>query len=173
MHVQANFVCVICVSLEPVKEWTPRKESLRFLFMAQQPLVGHGLLIIEASRSHSDTTHSSGRVTSPTQRSLPDNTQQSQRTETQAFGGIRTRNTCQRAAADPRRRPRGHRDRQPLWIPLKKKIQDVGEFTVDRLVKQQLFHTIVVPPSSRPIIQKDLWTPWPWIRGRKASSKSW
>jgi hypothetical protein len=30
--------------------------------MAQQPLVGHGLLIIEASRSHSDTLHSVGLV---------------------------------------------------------------------------------------------------------------
>jgi hypothetical protein len=28
--------------------------------MAQQPLVGQGLFIIEASRSHSDTTHSVG-----------------------------------------------------------------------------------------------------------------
>jgi hypothetical protein len=28
--------------------------------LAQQPLVGHDLLIVEASRSHSDTTHSVG-----------------------------------------------------------------------------------------------------------------
>ena len=28
------------------------------IFMAQQPLVGQGLLIIEASISHSDTPHS-------------------------------------------------------------------------------------------------------------------
>ena len=28
--------------------------------MAQQPLVGHGLLVIEASQSHSDTPHSVG-----------------------------------------------------------------------------------------------------------------
>ena len=42
-----------------------------FFPMAQQPLVGQGLLIIEASRSHSDTPHSielPGRVISPTQR---------------------------------------------------------------------------------------------------------
>jgi hypothetical protein len=31
-----------------------------FFPMAQQPLVGQGLLIIEASRSHSDTPHSIG-----------------------------------------------------------------------------------------------------------------
>ena len=42
-----------------------------FLSMAQQPLVGQGLLIIEASRSHSVTPHSvglSGGVVSPSQR---------------------------------------------------------------------------------------------------------
>jgi hypothetical protein len=32
-------------------------EPNAFLFMAQQPLVGQGLLIIEAARSHSDTPH--------------------------------------------------------------------------------------------------------------------
>ena len=31
-----------------------------FLYIALQPLVGEGLLIIEASRSHSDTPHSVG-----------------------------------------------------------------------------------------------------------------
>jgi hypothetical protein len=31
-----------------------------FLFMAQQPLLGQGLLIVEASRSHTDTLHSEG-----------------------------------------------------------------------------------------------------------------
>jgi len=43
--------------------------------MAQQPLVGQGLLIIEASRSYSDTSHSSGRFIIPSQGPLPDNTQ--------------------------------------------------------------------------------------------------
>jgi hypothetical protein len=33
-----------------------------FFFVAQQPLVGQGLLIIEASRSHSDTPRSVGRL---------------------------------------------------------------------------------------------------------------
>ena len=31
-----------------------------FLFYEEQPLFNHGLYIIEASRSHSDTTHSVG-----------------------------------------------------------------------------------------------------------------
>ena len=51
-----------------------------FSSMGQQPIVGQGLLVIEASRSHS-TRHtdwnSSGRVISCTQRRLHDNTQHS------------------------------------------------------------------------------------------------
>jgi hypothetical protein len=63
---------------------------LRF-FMAQQPLVGQGLLIIEASRSHTDTPHSvglSGRMINPTHRPLPDNTEHSQETDIHDSGGI-------------------------------------------------------------------------------------
>jgi hypothetical protein len=66
--------------------------------MAQQPQMGQGLLIIEASQSHSDTPHSVGRVISPTQRPLPDNTQQSQETHIHAPGGIRTHIPSKRAA---------------------------------------------------------------------------
>jgi hypothetical protein len=49
--------------------------------MEQQPPVGQGFPIIEASRSHSDTPDSvrtSGLVISPTQRPLPDNTHKRQ-----------------------------------------------------------------------------------------------
>jgi len=49
---------------------------------------------------------SSGPVISPTRISLPDNTQQ---TDIQAPGGIRTRNPSKQAAVDPRLRLRGHR----------------------------------------------------------------
>ena len=53
-----------------------------FFILAQQPSVGHGLLIQEVSRSHTTTHHSrldsSGRVISPSQRLLLDNTQHSQ-----------------------------------------------------------------------------------------------
>jgi len=41
----------------------------------------------------------------------PENTQHSQETDTDATGGIRTRNLYKRAAADPRLRLHGHRDR--------------------------------------------------------------
>ena len=81
-----------------------------------QPPVGQDILIHEVSRSRT-TTHyirqdSSGRVISSSQRPLPDNTQHPQRTYIHATGGIRTHNFGRRAAADLRRRPRGHLDRQ-------------------------------------------------------------
>ena len=77
---------------------------LLFFFMAQQSLVGKGLIIIEASRSHSDTPHSVGvlgRLIGPSQKPLPDKSQHSQKTCIHAPGGIRTRNPCKRAAVDP------------------------------------------------------------------------
>jgi len=45
---------------------------------------------------------SSGRVISPTQRPLPDNTRQSQQTDINAPSGIRIDNSSKRAAANPR-----------------------------------------------------------------------
>jgi hypothetical protein len=51
---------------------------------------------------------------------LPDNTHHSQETDIHAPGGIRTRNTSKRTAADPCLRPRGHRDRpsEDTWIQM-------------------------------------------------------
>jgi hypothetical protein len=40
--------------------WTYRCLCIPPISMTQQPLVGQGLLVIEASRSHSDTLHSVG-----------------------------------------------------------------------------------------------------------------
>ena len=53
---------------------------------------------------------SPGREMGPTQKPLPDNTQHSQKTDIHAsvVGGIRTRNSGKRAAANPRLRRRGH-----------------------------------------------------------------
>ena len=82
--------------------------------MAQPPLVGQGVLIIEDSGSHSETPHPVGLLCTsdhPSQRPLPDNTQQSQETGIHDPGRIRTRNPSKKAAADPRLRPRGHWDR--------------------------------------------------------------
>jgi hypothetical protein len=55
---------------------------------------------------------------SPTQGSLPDNTQHPQETNIHAPGGIRTRNTSKRAVADLRLRPRGHWDRLMFFFIL-------------------------------------------------------
>jgi len=62
-----------------------------FFPVALQPKASHGLLILEVSRSHTATHHSrydfSGRLISPSQRSLSDNTQQStQKTSTPPAG---------------------------------------------------------------------------------------
>jgi YD repeat-containing protein len=66
-------------------------------------------------RDHTHWTHhtrydSSGRVISPTQRSLPDNTQHSQETNIHVPSGIRTHNPIEWAAANPRL------DRAATWI---------------------------------------------------------
>ena len=53
---------------------------------------------------------------SPTQRLLPDNTQHTQETNVHAPGGIQTHNPSRQAAADPRLRPRGQRDRSVILL---------------------------------------------------------
>ena len=92
--------------------------SVSLFLVALRPNAGHGLLILEVSRSHTTTHHSrkdsSGRVISSSQRLLPDNTQHSQQTNIHAPGRIRTHDLSRRAAADLRLRPRGHWDRHVL-----------------------------------------------------------
>ena len=67
---------------------------------------------------HHTRRDSSGRVISRPQRPLPDNTQHLQETDIDVFGGIRTHNPSKRAAADRRRRPRGHWGQMtPLYLP--------------------------------------------------------
>ena len=68
-------------------------------------------------QTHHNLYDSSGRVISPTQRPLPDNTQLSQETNIHILGGIRTLIPSKRAAADPRLRPRVHWDRHLLHTP--------------------------------------------------------
>ena len=92
------------------------------LFLAQQPTVGHGLLIHEVFRSHTTThhswEHSSGRVIGSLHRPLPDNIQHSQHTNIRAPGGIRTHDLSRRAAEDLRLRSRGHRDRHAYYVAI-------------------------------------------------------
>jgi hypothetical protein len=65
--------------------------------------VGQGLLIVEASRSHSDTPHSAGLLWTTDQSDAETSTWQhiTQETDIHASGGIQTRNPSERAAAEP------------------------------------------------------------------------
>ena len=75
--------------------------------MARLPPLGQDLLFVEASRSHSDTLNSSGRVISRSQRPVRNNRQRSEETNINAPGEIRTRIPGKRATADSHLRPRG------------------------------------------------------------------
>jgi hypothetical protein len=79
------------------------------IFHGSVAIVHVGLFILEVSRSHS-----SQRVIGPSPIPLPDNTQHPQETDIHAPGGIRTSNPSKRAAANPRLKPRSHRDQQ--WL---------------------------------------------------------
>ena len=74
----------------------------------------YGAPILDVSRSHTTTQHSrqdsSGRVISPSQRPLPDNTRHSQQINIHALGGIRIHDLRRREAADLPLRPRSHWD---------------------------------------------------------------
>jgi len=81
--------------------------------VAQQRLLDQGLLIIEASRSHSDTLHWVGLLWTSDQ---PDEETSKRQYTTlttviHARGGILICNPSRRSAADQRLRPRGHWDR--------------------------------------------------------------
>ena len=85
-----------------------------FFNVAFRPDAGHGLLILDVSRSHSTMYNSrqdsSGRVISPKQISLRDNIQHAEQKNTNAPGGIRTRSPRRKSDADLGLRPRGHWD---------------------------------------------------------------
>jgi hypothetical protein len=81
-----------------------------FFYHAAKAQVGQGLIIIEDSRSHSDTPHSVGLLWRPLPantphsvgllwRPLPANTQHTQETEIHVPGEIRTHNPSKQAAA--------------------------------------------------------------------------
>jgi len=84
-------------------------------FLDLTAIVGQGLLIVEASLSHSDTPHSVGLLwmsDQPEAEPLPNNTQHSQQTYIHTLGRIRTRSLSKRATANPRLRRRGRWDRR-------------------------------------------------------------
>jgi hypothetical protein len=89
--------------------------------VAQQPYSGLGRLIVEVSRSHTDTPHS---IWLAWTRDRPiaetftwkHTTLTNKRQDIHAPGGIETRNPSKRAAANSRLRPRGQWDRQTTDI---------------------------------------------------------
>ena len=106
----------------PLQQWLQERSSmwrlnvhcLSCFTVAQQSLVGQGLLIIEASLLHSDTPHSVGLLWTSDQPDAETCTWQHTtltRDRHPCSHGIRTRNPRKRAAVDPRLRPRFHRDR--------------------------------------------------------------
>ena len=75
--------------------------------MAQQPLLGKDLHIIEASQTQTHRTllDTSGLEISPTQRLPPDNTQHPQQRDIYIPSRIRIRNSAKRAAGNQRLDP--------------------------------------------------------------------
>ena len=76
--------------------------------MVQKSLVSQGLLITEASRSHSDTSHS---IEHFRRSNFYLTTQGLQGTDIHAPAEIETRDTSKQTTADPHHRRRGHGDR--------------------------------------------------------------
>jgi hypothetical protein len=111
----SSFVCFNTFNnSNPISDYHIKISYSLFFFMAQQSLVGQGLLIIEASRSHSDTPHSVGRLWTSDQPDAETSTWQHTTLTTDRHPspcGIWTRNPSKRAAADQRLRLRGHWDR--------------------------------------------------------------
>ena len=103
----------ILIPINKQIEITEYIKNTFFSSMVQQLLVGLGILIIEASRSLFQTHHtrqdSSGRVISPSQRPLPDNTQHSQE----------TRHPCTRRDSNPQsQQANGRRPKPQTARPL-------------------------------------------------------
>ena len=92
-------------------------KSRHLIWTMKSHIFSHGStvqrgLLYEVPGSRSDTPHSVGLLWTsdrPVAETSTDNTQHSRHIHTP--GGIRTRTPSKRAAADPRLRPRGHRDR--------------------------------------------------------------
>ena len=82
----------------------------RFLYRDTTALVGHGLFIVEDSRSHSETPHWIGLPWTSVQPDAETSTWH-HTTLTRVLGGIRTHNPSMRVAADPRIRPRSQWNR--------------------------------------------------------------
>jgi hypothetical protein len=103
-----------------VKEYPP---PFQWRKSPQWPRASSLSRLHDRTQAHHTRWDSSGRVISPTQRNLPDNTQHSQETNIHDPGGIRIHGPSKRESADPRLRPRGHWDRPTVltWVFRKRK----------------------------------------------------
>ena len=112
IHIQNNAMHLQNTQIIKSVEATQGKRLHSFLFPWLNSSQWARVSLLSRFHDHTQTHHtrweSSGRVISPTQRPLPDNTQHSQYTYIHAPGGIRTHNHSTRAAADPRFRSRAH-----------------------------------------------------------------
>jgi hypothetical protein len=103
-HTGTHGSCVLSLSPSAQHTWLLSKGAMEdvadteLLFLAQQPPVGQGLLIIEASRSHSDTPHSVGLLWTSDQPEADTSTWQHTTLtgDIHASGGIRTRSPSKR-----------------------------------------------------------------------------
>jgi hypothetical protein len=88
-----------------------------FFYWRNSPIVGKGPLIIEVSRSHSDTLRSVGLLWTSDQPDAETFTSQhiTLTRDILTPDGIRTHSLSKRAAADPRLRSRGHWDRRAFY----------------------------------------------------------
>ena len=86
----------------------PKKLVIDNLFHGTTAFVGQGVLIIKASRSHSDTSHSVGFIWTSQPATETSTWQHAalQETDNHAPSWIRSHKPTKRAAADPRLRPR-------------------------------------------------------------------
>jgi len=99
-----------------------------FFFCGSTALVSLDLLLVEVSRSHSDTQHSVGLLrTSVRPVAETSTTQHSQETDIHVPGGTRTHYPSQWITADSRLRPRGHWDRNLMSVRSNYSSQYYGE----------------------------------------------
>jgi hypothetical protein len=88
-------------------------------FIAQRPIMCHGLLNVEDLRSHSETPHSVALLWESVQPDANTSTWQHTtlaRERLPCLGGNGTRNFSKGAEADPLLRKRGHQDRRSVLI---------------------------------------------------------
>jgi len=116
-HVELYLYLPVSLHCVMLKKHTEKYTFLlTLLFTAWKSIVVQGLLVIEASRSHSTSNTTLGRTPlyewSARRRDLSTLQHNTHNRQTSTpSGGIRTRNRSKRAVADPRLRPRGHWDR--------------------------------------------------------------